>query len=131
MNNISYDEFMKTDSYDNFIKNNPSLGYLSIRANAANLALPISDLKIVVSKIIDNNNIIFYEGKTDDSGMIKKISLPAPKKVDNLLIPLSTTYNIDVLYNNKKLNYNVKIYDGICIIQNINIVPEMSEYSGN
>ncbi len=126
------DEFKKTNSYQNFISANPEEGYLKIRAYAASGALPISDLKIVVSKVIDNNNIVFYEGMTNSSGVIEKIPLPAPKLIaNNLTAPQSEIYQIDATYQNIKNKYQVNIYENIYVVQTINIVPTMDVMSGD
>ena len=125
--NISDEEFTSSESYQNFIKDNPSRGSLRIRAYAASQAIPIKGLKIVVSTIIDNNNVIFFEGYTDESGLIEKISLPAPKLVsDNLDVPNKTTYDIQATYapDNVISMFKVNMYENICVVQNINIVPD-------
>ena len=62
--------FKELDIYKNFIKENSGNAYLDIRTSAASEAIPISGVKIIISKIIDNNKIIFYEGLTDSSGML-------------------------------------------------------------
>ena len=68
--------------------------------------------------------MIFYEGVTNISGLIEKISLPTPpKENDDLIAPKNTTYKITTLYNNREYTYVVNMYDGICVVQNINIVP--------
>ena len=66
-------------------------------------------------------NVIFFKGKTDKSGMIENIELPAPILGNNLVIPNTITYNI-LAGGNK---FSVDMYDGICVVQNINIVPTM------
>ncbi len=111
--------------YDKFISENPGIGKLKIRAYAASEALPVSNLNIVVSTIIDNNNVVFFRGKTDTSGMIPSISLPAPKlEISNLQVPKTTTYKIEAYKDiNNISNFNVDMYDGICVVQNINFVP--------
>lgn len=129
MNTYSiYDEeYTNSFSYQNFLEENPSEGKLRIRAYAASEAVPIKGLKIVISKIIDNNNVIFFEGYTDESGLIEEISLPAPAlNIDNLIKPLKTTYDIKASYlpDNIMQTYSVNIYENICVIQNIIIVPE-------
>ena len=76
------------------------------------------------SKEIENYNVIFYEGVTNISGLIGKISLPTPpKENDDLIAPKTTTYKITALYNNREYTYVVNMYDGICAVQNINIIP--------
>ena len=56
MNTYNYidESFTNTKSYQDFIKENPTEGYLKIRAYAASQAIPISGLNIIVSKITIN-----------------------------------------------------------------------------
>ncbi len=131
--NFNSEAYQNTESYQKFIQANPSNGYLKIRASAASQALPISGIKIVVSKIIDGNNIIFFEGVTDSSGVIEKITLPAPKLSSNdLTTPPSTTYDIKATYEKDKLDaiYKVNIYENIYVVQTINIVPTLNAMAG-
>lgn len=136
MNTYNFNDpsYQSTASYQNFIAANPSKGYLKIRASAASQALPISGLRIVVSKVIDNNNVIFFEGVTDSSGVIERITLPAPKlNTDNLATPKSTTYDIKATYEPDNLNdiYRVNIYENIYVIQTINVVPSLNVMAGD
>ena len=126
MNNVNIKDsnFISTIVYKNFMIENTGRGILNIRASFANQALPITNLKVVVSKEIEKYNVIFYEGVTNISGLIGKISLPTPpKENDDLIAPKTTTYKITALYNNREYTYVVNMYDGICAVQNINIVP--------
>ena len=130
MNNfyITDKDFINTKSYQDFISANKGMGILKIRASAANSAVPISNLKVTVSTIIDNNNVIFFEGYTNSSGVIENISLPAPlTNISDLTVPNKTVYNVVAVYNGDdiKQTYKVNIYDKIVVIQNINIVPPM------
>lgn len=130
MNNVSLndEEFINSASYQNFINNNKGNGYLRIRAFAANQAVPITGLKILVNKKIDGYNVNFFEGYTNESGVIENISLPAPKNNDNdLVIPKSTSYEIVATNNmdNTSLAFIVNVYDNLYVIQNISIVPKM------
>lgn len=135
MNTYNFNDasFKNTNSYQNFINANPSEGYLKIRASAASGALPISGLRIVVSKMIDNNNIIFFEGVTDASGVIERITLPAPKlDPNNLDAPRSATYEVKATYEPNNLNeiYRINIYENIYVIQTINVVPTLNVIAG-
>ena len=122
--NITDSNFISTIVYKKFMIENTGRGILNIRASFANQALPITNLKVVVSKEIENYNVIFYEGVTNISGLIEKISRPTPpKENDDLIAPKNTTYKITTLYNNREYTYVVNMYDGICVVQNINIVP--------
>ena len=130
---ITDENFVNSEAYREFINNNPGNGTLMIRAYAAGGAIPISNLDITVSKIIDDYNVIFFKGATDNSGMLSNIILQAPLKMNNdLNVPLSTSYEITAVYgpNNLNLNYKVNIYDGVYVVQNIKIIPEISERKG-
>ena len=131
-------EFISTDSYDKFIKENPREGYLKIRAYAANQAIPIANVKITISKIIDDYNIIFFDGMTNESGLIENITLPAPiQNTNDLDIPTYTKFDITAYYepDNLEKKYKANIYEGIRVIQNILIVPNtlknVGGYFGN
>lgn len=130
MNTYYLKDVKSLDFYKTFLKQNTGLGTLKIRAFAASEAMPIKNLFISVSKVINDKTIIFYEGYTNDSGTIDNIILPTPKiSLDNDLKPDSTTYIIKVKYLNKDYSsYIVSIYENVMVIQNINIVP--GEYNG-
>ncbi len=126
MNNVKITDsnFMNSDIYKRFMDENSGRGNLNIKASFANQALPITNLRVVVSKEIENINVIFYEGITNISGIVGKISLPTPSlNNDDLVVPEMTVYKITAIYNNQEYSYNVNMYDGICVVQNINIVP--------
>lgn len=115
---MNIDEFMKSSEYADFIKKNPGTGNLKIRAYTASEALPVSGLRITVSSDISGRKVIFFRGVTDSSGMIPTISLPAPSLNNNLEIPNTIKYNIEV--NND--NLSIDMYDGVSVVQNINVV---------
>lgn len=132
--NFNDESFKNTDIYKRFITTNTGEGYLKIRAYAASQALPISNLNIVVSKTIGNNNIIFFEGATNSSGVIERIVLPAPEQnTDDLIIPNSISYDIKATYepDNTTSTYRINIYDNIYVVQTINIVPTMNVMGDN
>ena len=132
--NFNDESFKNTTIYQNFIAANPGKGYLKIRASAASQALPIENLKVVVSKTIDNNKIIFFEGATNRSGVIERIVLPAPSQNTNdLTIPSSTSYDINATYEPDNLSdvYRVNIYDNIYVLQRINVVPTLNVSAGD
>ena len=118
--------FINTNAYKNFIDKNKSVGYLNIRAYAANAAIPISGLNITISKVINNEKVIFFEGATDSSGIINRITLPTPILSKNdLKIPESEEYDIMAVYENQSLYFKVLMYSNIVVNQNINLVPNM------
>ncbi len=108
--------------YEDFLNENEGIGYLKIRGYSASEALPIIDLKITVTKEIGDYDVIFYEGKTDKSGMINDIALPAcNRQRSNLEVPKCAMYNVEAEKNTFKENfYNIKVYNGIKTITDIN-----------
>ena len=83
---------------------------MKIRAYAASGAIPISNLKVVISKNIENNNVTFYEGYTNESGVIERINLPAPViNKNNLNAPNYVTYDLTTTYQqgNIKLTFMI------------------------
>lgn len=125
MDNKYYNDknFQNSSVYKDFLVKNAGLGSLKIRAYAASEALPISDLLVIISTIIDNKKIIFFEGSTDSSGMIETLKLPAPLvSSNNLLVPDTITYEIDTKLGDIEQKFNVDMYDGICVLQNIKFV---------
>ena len=129
--NVNDKDFLNSEIYKSFINSNSGVGFLKIRAFAASQAVPISGMSVVVSKNIDDNKVVFFEGVTNESGIIEKISLPVPKMgSDNLLVPSITTYEVDTSYDGESRLYKVNIYDGIYVVQNINVNPNIS-YGGD
>ncbi len=134
MNTFNFNDstFESTNTYKEFIKNNPKEANLNIRTSAASNAIPISGVRIIVSKIIDGNKIIFYDGETDESGAINNIKLPTPNiNLDDLEVPTGTLYDIEAIYKKDNIDrfYQVLMYPDICVVQNINIVPTMDVIS--
>ena len=126
--NINDEEFSNSLVYQNFLKANPKVGYLKLRAYTASEALPVKGVKAIVTTNIAGNDVIFFEGETDASGMIKKIALPVPSiSSDNLLSPPKMVYDINISYLPEKFNktYKVNLYENITVIQTINIPPYM------
>jgi len=127
--NINDTNFINSNLYKQYIKKNPKVGFLKIRAYAANEAVPISGLNVIVSKEIDGNNVIFFEGVTDNSGVIEGITLPTETlNSDDLLAPNGTEYTINTLYSpdNIKNTYKINIYENVYVVQTIRIVPKMN-----
>ena len=118
---------LKNDSdYQTFTQNNPSKAFVKVRASSINEALPIKDLEVSISKKIGDNTVIFFEGKTDESGMINDITIPAPIRVKtNEDVPEFTKYELNANYpkENFSKTYTISVCCGITIVQHINVTP--------
>lgn len=123
---VTIDE--QAEEYLNFMTENPKLGSLKIQANTAKQTIPIANALVEISKNFNGIKRIFYTLRTDSSGIIDGILLPAPDKALSQMPsgkkPFSN-YDVHVEhpgYNDK--NYvGVLIFDGIKSIQQVEMVP--------
>lgn len=128
--NVGDKSLQNNPDYQKFVENNPSFGYLKIRASSINEAIPVSGINIRVSKVIGNNNVVFFEGATDESGMINDIVLPAPRAITNdLEVPKFTEYKLEATGTNIDEEYTISICCSITIIQYINVIPNIGDVS--
>ena len=131
---ISYDEFMRLDEYQDFINENPDMGTLKVQVFTAYGAIPISDTDILISKDIGSYRVVFFRGRTDSSGIIDNISLPAPSvNVSSYEAPEYTLYNltaINVLYESIK-QYLVGMFGNVKVIQYVKMTPKSNEVINN
>jgi hypothetical protein len=116
------EEFKDSSIYKNFININDSNGILKIEASTASGAYPLVGVSIVISKMLDGNKVIFYEGKTNDSGIIESIILPTRSikgEINEASDILFTTYDLDAYYEefNVSKKYDVSIFDNVKVIQ--------------
>ena len=120
--NVFDPEFKNSSIYQDFLKDNPTVGYLKIRAYAASEAIPISNMQVEISKTIGDNKIIFFSGLTDNSGMIERVTLPTPRlEVSDLNVPNNIEYDIKTTYNGVDTIYKVIMFEGVCVVQTINV----------
>ena len=132
MNDINVDDpkLQMDPDYQKFVRDNPGMGYLKIRASSINEAIPASGINIRVSKVIGNNNVIFFEGATDESGMINDVVLPAPRAItSDLEVPNFTEYKITATGDDINQEYTISICCSITIIQYINVIPSIGDVS--
>lgn len=127
---VSLDDFKKMDSYQQFIKENPAVGYLKVQVFTAYGAIPIADTNILITKDIGGDKVVFFEGKTDSSGIISDIELPAPP-INNLpdpnSLPQYTVYDLTAIhlgYESIK-KYLIGMFGGVGVIQYIKMTPKV------
>lgn len=128
---ISYEDFKKTEDYQTFISENPDIGYLKVQAFTAYGAIPISNARILITKDIGSNKVIFFQGLTDSSGIIENIELPAPMAVSVLtpdIPPEYTIYNLTAIHEGYEAikQYNIGMFGGIKVIQYVKMTPEVT-----
>ena len=126
MDTINFNDtlFQQSEMYKKLMEENTTNGILTIRAYAANKALPVEGMEVIVYKIMDNKRVIFFDGKTDNSGLIENINLPTPEiSTGDLVKPPSQDYNIEAIYDMQDLKFKITMYSNISVNQNINVVP--------
>ena len=129
---ISYEEFSKTKEYKGFISVNPEEGSLKVMVFTAYQAIPIEDAEIIITKEIGGNNVLFFRGYTDSSGIIDNITLPAPTSGydDNSFQTSSTTsYKLTAIkdkYDCVK-QYIINIIGDVKVLQYVKMTPIMDK----
>ena len=127
MNYVSYEDFQKSDYAMSFFQKNPSIGFLKIVVSAFSSAVPIDNAEVTVYKDIGDMRVVFFQGKTDVSGIIDDIMLPSPKSMNfgSLDVPDYEVYSIDVQKEGfeKIVGFMIGVFDGIKIIQNFSLKP--------
>lgn len=125
---ISYEEFSKTDDYQGFVGVNPKQGSLKVMAFTAYQAIPIENAEIIITKEIGGNNVLFFRGYTDSSGIIDNISLPAPTSGyddDNFQTSSTTSYKLTAIkdkYDSVK-QYIINMIGDVKVLQYIKMTP--------
>ena len=118
------EEFRDSSIYKNFININNGKGILKIDASTASEAYPLKDVEITIYKMLDGAKVIFYNGVTNDSGIIDGIVLPTrvmPEEVNDVSDIFFTTYELVAKipkYDVEK-TYDVSIFDNVKVIQPI------------
>ncbi len=116
-----------SNTYQDFMDKNKEYGYLKVQAFAGNQSLPIEGVKVIVSKDFSDMEKIFFEGVTDESGIIDDIKLPAPSRglseQPSKILPYSN-YNFSAKYNQDEIDTapSVQIFQGIKTIQPVRVI---------
>lgn len=130
MDFISYQDFQKYDIYQDFIKQNPSTGSLKIQVTSLSSAVPVGNVEISIYKDIGEFQVLFFKGKTNSSGVIESIVLPAPRSMSfsSLDIPDYSIYYLDAFKEGfqKVQKYNIGVFSNIRVIQNIEMRPDIN-----
>ncbi len=108
-------------------------GTLRFRVYTARGALPVEGVNIEISKPIGGGNHVFYSLTTDNSGLTRIVSLPAPPKElsetpDSDVQPFAM-YNVDVAaagFNSVAIR-DLPVFEGVLSLQNISLVPDVGQ----
>lgn len=130
MDLLTFEEFKNTEDYKKFMEENPEIGHLKVNVYTAYKAVPIPNTEILITKKINDKNIIFFQGNTNSSGSIENINLPAPRNTSLLTKeapPAYTLYDLTAAHKNYGIakKNNIGILGEVKVIQNIKMSPEV------
>lgn len=115
-------------SYEQFLEENPAIGFLKVQASRAQKAIPISGMRIIVAQNFNGLRVLFFEGQTDADGIISSIDLPAPPQSE-FLTPESAThgavYQVYAAHPDFQPEYyEVEIFEGVTAI--LPVTPKLA-----
>ena len=119
------------DTYESFRRRNNSAGWLRVQAFAGPQTLPVPDADVLVTRDFVDGVRRFASGKTDQSGVLDGITLPAP---DNTLAQDPGTIQPYALYDIRVSHpdYRTEIYKQVPIFPGIkSIQPVQFQSSQN
>ena len=133
---INLEDFRKNSLYNDFSLKNPDIGYLTVESFTAYEGMPVSDTDIVIVKDIGDYRVVFFKGKTNSSGIINNIPLPAPLTVgtnEPNKIPEYTSYDMVAIHEGYETikRYAIGMFGGVDIIQYVKMIPEKEEIIEN
>ncbi len=117
-NDMSYDV---DENFEDFMRENNGKGVLKLQAFRGEQAFPVSGVSARISKKIGDDFYIFFEGETDESGIIDGIELPAPPIENSTEYGRPNKAAIYLLVARKNgfdtIEREVEVYDTIKTIQ--------------
>ncbi len=122
-------ENKSNESYDEFLKQNTGKGTLKVQVSAAREAIPIPNANVIISKMIGEEEKIFYSEITDESGIVDNMLLPAPNRTCedefNMSEPSGTVYDITIIHSDfqQTVKDQVDIFDGIKSTKIVEVIP--------
>ena len=116
----------QTVSYENFVRENPATGYLKIQAFRGDQVYPVGGVKVTVKKLFSDGERVFFEGTTDENGLIDPIPLPAPPRSNSLTPGGEDRYSeYELLAEHplyEPIGTELAIYDGIKAVQYLQMI---------
>lgn len=107
-------------TYDEFLRRNPATGYLKVQASRAQSALPTPGVHISVIGHFNDARVLFFDGLTDDDGIISPIALPAPPRAASLQSRDPRRGAVYQVYANhpdfEPAYYEIEVFEGIISI---------------
>ena len=120
-----------SETYEQFLQHNRQSGEMRIQAYAGRQARPVADADVVISRQFTDGRHVFFEGKTDESGVLDGIQLPAPDPAlseSPAGTPPYATYDIRVSHPGYRTEIYLEapVFPGIKSIQPVRFLPDNS-----
>ena len=102
-----------------FLASHPGRGTMRIQVNTADAAFPVPEAVVEVSAVIDGTTLPIYRRKTNQSGIVDDLILPAKPRSDSqsekTASQSGTLYTVTVTHPGFRLltDKRVVIYDGV------------------
>mgnify|MGYP005851896827 FL=1 len=105
-----------------------SYGFLKVITRTASEAMPMPNVTVTVSAIVDGESRLFYTTTTNESGETERIPLPAPVQKSEQQpneIPLFQSYDVSIHYPGyfRMESRSVPIFVGITSLQKFAMIP--------
>ena len=105
-----------------------SYGFLKVITRTASEAMPMPNVTVTVSAIVDGESRLFYTTTTNESGETERIPLPAPVQKSEQQpneIPLFQSYDVSIHYPGyfRMESRSVPIFAGITSLQKFAMIP--------
>lgn len=125
---VNVDTPSDPETLGEFLRENDREGELKIQAFKARMAYPVPNVSISVSRSFSDGEHVFFEGRTDESGIIDRIRLPAPPIINSLSsrMPDNTAvYTVRAFSPDyDDITRLVEIFEGIKSIQPLAMIPK-------
>ena len=113
-------------SYAEFLAKNPYSGRLKIQAYRGDQAFPVPQVQVYITRQFTDGQRVFFQGMTDENGIIDNIVLPAPSRVDSLTPsgPITTAvYDLRAEHPDyQTVQTQLEIFEGITAIQPLRLL---------
>jgi len=107
-------------SYDQFLRRSTGEGTLKIQTSRAQGALPTAGVRISVITRFSDARVLFFDGVTDEDGLITNILLPAPPAAASLSAETARRGALYQVFANhpdfEPEVYEAEIFDGVTAI---------------
>ena len=119
----------RSPAYAQYLKDNTGSGILKVQTTRGQQSYPVKNVRIVIYKELAGEQVVFFQGLTDENGIIDNIVLPAPpipQPVTSANAVRGAAYQATASHPDFATgNYIIEIFDNIKAILPVNMRVEM------